>query len=43
MSKKFYKFFPAPISRMQAYKKRLEAEGYEVMIFETSFYYELYW
>jgi len=43
MEKKFSKLFPGAITRMQKYKKKLEDQGYEVMIFETGLYYQLYW
>jgi hypothetical protein len=43
MQKKFSKLIPGTISRMQKYKKKLEAQGHEVMVFETGLYYQLYW
>lgn len=43
MEKKFYKLIPGSISRMSKFKAELEKAGHQVMVYEFTLYYQLYW
>ena len=43
MEKKFNKLIPGAFSRMCKYKAKLEKAGHQVMVYEFTLYYQLYW